>query len=165
MSNKNAIILIGFIYFGSMAILLLYKTIKYIYFCTKTDREIRELLKTVAIDFKTEPDRLAKVIIKTFCENHIEEKKKGNLKIVKRKDSTKKNQEKQSAKEPNWYPTGWYLDKSTNKWIKPDFKIIEETKEQELRKTKYYERRKSEGKEPTYEEWKAAREAEKHLDD
>ena len=69
---------------------------------------------------------------------------------------------KPSKDEPKWYPNGWYYDEAKGKWTGPDYQTAEETRDQEERKARYYERRKAEGREPTFEEWKAARETEKH---
>lgn len=51
-----------------------------------------------------------------------------------------------------WYPTGWTYSEKTGKWERPDF--MDKTEKQE----RYKEYRK--GKEPTFEEWKAARQKE-----
>lgn len=67
-----------------------------------------------------------------------------------------------SFKKKQWNPNGWYYDDQKGKWIGPDFRTETENREAAERKARYYERRKAEGREPTYEEWKAAREAEKH---
>ena len=76
--------------------------------------------------------------------------------------------------EPKWYPSGWVFNEETQKWDPPDYlssqskekwawdveKQIWIDREKESRKDRYHEFRKSQGKGPTYEEWKAAREAE-----
>lgn len=67
---------------------------------------------------------------------------------------------KPSKDEPKWYPNGWYYDEVKRMWTGPDYQTDEEVKEQEARKARYYERRRAEGREPTFEEWKAARERE-----
>lgn len=71
--------------------------------------------------------------------------------------------------EPNWYPTGWTYNKKTGLWDPPDF-LQEESRtkwrwdpekeiwidvDKERRLKRYREYR--EGKEPTYEEWKATK--------
>lgn len=70
---------------------------------------------------------------------------------------TRKQPPKPSKDEPKWYPNGWYYDEAKGVWTGPDYQTAEEAMEQEARKARYYERRKAEGREPTYEEWKAAR--------
>ena len=79
-----------------------------------------------------------------------------------------------SSPERTWYPTGWTYNEKTGKWDPPDY-LSEEThkkwrwdeekqiwinREEEYRMKRYQEHRK--GKEPTYEEWKAARLAEQN---
>lgn len=73
-----------------------------------------------------------------------------------------------------WYPTGWTFNEKTKLWEPPDYisnqskekwrwdekKQIWIDREREARLERYQEFRRSQGKEPTFEEWKAAREAE-----
>ena len=70
---------------------------------------------------------------------------------------------KPSKEDPKWYPNGWYYDSKAGKWIGPDYEVTPDP-EADIRLKRYYERRKAEGREPTYEEWKAARATEKHQD-
>ena len=80
------------------------------------------------------------------------------------------------ARHGEWSPTGWVYDRDTQKWNPPEY-LVEESRQKwrwneekqiwvdqdkEKRLQRYHEYRKSQGREPTYEEWKAAREAEKH---
>lgn len=83
------------------------------------------------------------------------------------------------SKQGKWSPTGWYYDEDAKKWNPPEYLAEESARkwrwnqekkiwidqEKENRLRRYQEYRRSQGKGPTYEEWKAAREAEKHLDD
>ena len=76
--------------------------------------------------------------------------------------------------ERTWYPTGWTWNDETKRWEPPDYLVDEchsrwrwdEEKEiwvdkvKEAKMAKYKEYRK--GKEPTYEEWKAAKLAEQN---
>lgn len=79
------------------------------------------------------------------------------------KSKARKQPPKPSKEDPKWYPSGWYYDSKTGKWVGPDFEVTPDPKA-DIRLKQYYERRKAEGREPTYEEWKASREAEKHPD-
>jgi hypothetical protein len=85
--------------------------------------------------------------------------------LSKRLIKSKKQPPKPLNGEPKWYPNGWYFDEKMEKWIGPDFESEAEKQEKADRVQRYYERRKAEGKEPTYEEWKALKEAEKHQDE
>lgn len=75
--------------------------------------------------------------------------------------------------EPNWYPSGWTYNEDTQLWEPPDYirnesndkwkwdpekKIWIDT-EKQRRIDRYHEFRAKEGMPPTYEEWKAEREA------
>lgn len=77
-----------------------------------------------------------------------------------------------------WSASGWIYNEETKLWVPPDY-LSEQSKvkwrwdekkqiwidqEKEERLARYHEFRKSQGKEPTYEEWKAAREAEQNKD-
>lgn len=73
------------------------------------------------------------------------------------------------AKEPKWYPSGWVYNEETGLWDPPDYLIVEAQKrwkwddekgiwidlDKERRLERY--RKAHEGREPTYEEWKAAK--------
>ena len=87
--------------------------------------------------------------------------------LSKRSNKTPKNRHAEKHyNEPNWYPSGWHFNKKTQLWESPDY-INEDTADienQKLRLERYREYRRSQGKEPTYEEWKAAREAEQRSD-
>ena len=100
------------------------------------------------------------------------------LALAAKKAYERKQQKLKKAnpkKEPKWYPTGWVFNEETQKWDPPDYlsaeaeekwawdenKRIWVDKAKAARLERYYEFRKSQGKEPTYEEWKAARENEK----
>lgn len=69
--------------------------------------------------------------------------------ILTLKAKRDKKQERNSSEEksPKWYPTGWYYDEEKETWIAPDYKAEENERYQIYRQ----------GKEPTYEEWKAAK--------
>ena len=97
-------------------------------------------------------DEKGKWISPDFSEN------KSQVSLMPSKKKWWKQPPKPTEGEPKWYPNGWYYDETRGMWTGPDFKTDDEIKEQEARKAKYYERRKAEGREPTYEEWKAARE-------
>lgn len=66
-----------------------------------------------------------------------------------------------STQKTYWTANGWYYDSKVGKWVDPDFEVTPDPKT-DIRLKQYYERRKAEGREPTYEEWKASRETEKH---
>lgn len=83
------------------------------------------------------------------------------------------NPHTQKAKEKQWTTEGWYYDEAKGEWIPPDYlksqakmdwvwdedKQIWVEKKRKERLERY--RKYREGKEPTYEEWKAAREKER----
>lgn len=91
-----------------------------------------------------------------------------------KRKSDKSVENKKQPIEPKWYPTGWVFNEETQKWDPPDYlsaeskeKWVWDAKKQvwidqvkEARLERYHEFRKSQGKGPSYEEWKAAREAE-----
>lgn len=86
--------------------------------------------------------------------------------LRKKSFNSRKKHNKTPSQEPKWYPTGWYFNEKTKLWEPPDY-INEDTADienQKLRLERYREYRRSQGKEPTYEEWKAAREAEQRSD-
>ena len=99
-------------------------------------------------------------------------------KIKEQRKKNKKNQNQNINKSRKWYPTGWVFNEETQLWEPPDYmeedakkwewdedKLIWIDKEREARKERYSAFRKSQGKPPTYEEWKAAKlaaEKEKH---
>lgn len=83
---------------------------------------------------------------------------------------------KQDPQDPKrkWYPTGWYWDQKTQRWTPPDY-LSEEARnrwkwdpekriwidlDKERRMERY--RKYHKGREPTFEEWKAARAKEQH---
>lgn len=81
----------------------------------------------------------------------------------------KRTMNKKSYAEPKWYPTGWVFNEETQLWEPPDYiekeaeqkwkwdeeKKIWVDKEKLFRQERYQKFR--EGKEPTFDEWKAQR--------
>lgn len=99
--------------------------------------------------------------------------------LSKKSNKTPKNRHKErNWNKRKWYPSGWVFNEETQLWEPPDYvsdqskdkwrwdekKQIWIDQEKEARQERYHEFRKSQGKEPTYEEWKAAREAERQSD-
>ena len=83
-------------------------------------------------------------------------KENQSIELIKNKRRT--TPKTKTDKQPNWTANGWYYDDKSEKWIGPDYETEAEKKEKEKRISRYNERRRAEGKGPTYEEWKAARE-------
>lgn len=87
--------------------------------------------------------------------------------LSKKSNKTPKNRHAEKHyNEPKWYPSGWHFNEKTQLWESPDYinEDAAETENQKLRMERYRRFRRSQGKEPTYEEWKAAREAEQRSD-
>lgn len=75
------------------------------------------------------------------------------------------------SREGKWSPTGWFYDDEKGEWAPPDYAAEESRKkwrwdeekkiwidiDKEERMKRYLANRKAMGKEPTYEEWKAAK--------
>lgn len=75
------------------------------------------------------------------------------------------------SRKGEWSPTGWFYDNEKKEWIPPDYSAEESRLkwrwdddkkiwidiEKEERMKRYLKNRRAMGKEPTYEEWKAAK--------
>ena len=97
-------------------------------------------------------------------------------KLEVRKDPEKEEPVIYQARHGEWSPTGWVYDRETQKWNPPEYLAEESAKkwrwdeekriwidrEKEARKQRYQEYWKNRRTEPTYEEWKAAKEKIKH---
>lgn len=94
-------------------------------------------------------------------------------KYNKQENKPKTKESTKNKREPNWYPSGWVFNEETQLWDPPEYlqkearhrwewnqeKGIWIDKEKEARLERY--RKYHEGREPTYEEWRAAQQKKK----